>query len=237
MSGVAPEFPYKPPTEELKERYKEIFALKEPLADRWDKWLFDKVLIVLALLMFAPILLIIYLAFLLEAYVVGNDRGPLLTGYIAADRGKPFMKLKFRVVKGNLIDVDKLKRGDYKDLPSDKKKENWSRLGGILKKYYLDELPQLLNILKGDMSIVGPRPLAWTHYEQIVAQGNVNRTVMKAGIFSYTHVSKGTADFANLELEYRYIEKYMKTPPGLMIFVDLGIILKGIRMIFKGEGL
>jgi lipopolysaccharide/colanic/teichoic acid biosynthesis glycosyltransferase len=91
-------------------------------------------------------------------------------------------------------------------------------------------------VLKGDMSIVGPRPLAVLHYERDRAQGNVTRFLIRGGLLGLGHINKGTAEMGNPSYEYEYVDKYMKLSSINMLMLDLWVIWKGALLIVKGGG-
>lgn len=121
------------------------------------KRLLDVVLSVVALLLIWPVMLVV-------AIMVAWDRGPVFYAQQRVGRyGKPFRVYKFRSMKPgaerleDFLSPEELAeyRKEYKLV----KDPRVSKVGNILRKTSLDELPQLVNIIKGDMSLVGPRPL------------------------------------------------------------------------------
>lgn len=227
---------YPTPDERVKKRYKEIFALKEPLSRRPLKILFDKILSLLVIFLLSPIFLSIFAAYFIDNLIHPHHRGPYFGSYIGSSSGKKFLKFKFRVVKILPPTKDKTGHSNYSYTAFNEEEEK-TCVGSFLKKYYLDELPQIFNVMKGDMSFVGPRPLAWNDYLDDIERGNVTRKILKAGIFSQTHVRKGTDDWGNIDLQYSYVEKYMKLASLSLTWLDITIIARGIKMIFKGKGL
>ncbi len=226
---------YLAPDERLKDRYKDIFALQKPLSDRPLKLLFDKSFSLFMIFLLTPVFIIIIAANIIDGLIHSHHKGPLFGSYIGSAAGKKFMKYKFRV--GRTPSAIGEKSANLNSLYSafDEERER-TCVGPLLKKYYLDELPQIFNILKGDMSFVGPRPLAWNDYLRDIKKGNVTRKILKAGIFSQTHVHKGTRDWGNMDLEYGYVEKYMKLSALSLFWLDIKIMAKGVKMILEGKG-
>jgi lipopolysaccharide/colanic/teichoic acid biosynthesis glycosyltransferase len=230
-------FPYKPPTDEIREKYQHIFSLKEPLVIRIPKLLFDKAVAAFLLLLASPILLLLRIAYFIEGLIIPENKGPMFFSYNAVSAGKIFPKFKIRLIKTSYIDKEGAARGDWHAYSAEWTPDSRTHVGGLVKKFYLDELPQFYNILRGDMSIVGPRPLAVHHYQRDLEQGNVTRFLVKGGLLGLGHIMKGTPEMGNPVYEYEYIDKYINLSPMGLLWLDLKIIGRGIRVILQGKGL
>ena len=230
-------FPYKAPDDTIKQKYRHIFEIKQPLDDRWLKLAFDKLVAASLLLAAAPILHLLKLAYVVEGLLIPENKGPMFFSYNAVSGGKVFPKYKIRLIKVKFIDQEGAKRGDWHAYSAEWSPQSRTHVGRFVKKFYLDELPQFYNVLHGDMSIVGPRPLAVHHYERDLQQGNVTRFLIKGGLLGLGHIMKGTPEMGNPVFEYEYIDRYLKlSSPGLL-WLDLVIIGRGIKVILKGKGL
>ena len=229
-------FHYKPPTEEIRHKYDHIFLLKEPLAPRFFKTLFDKLVAASLLLASLPVLLAMKVAFVIEGWLIPENKGPMFFFYNAISAGKIVPKYKIRLIKTKYIEPEGAKRGDWIAYSAEWTPESRTYVGRFVKKFYLDELPQFYSILKGEMSIVGPRPLAVIHYERDLAQGNVTRRLLKGGLLGLGHINKGTSEMGSPEYEYEYVEQYLKRSSWGLLMLDLWIIWRGIKVIAKGGG-
>ncbi|WP_163712928.1 sugar transferase [Mangrovibacterium lignilyticum] len=229
-------FPYKPPTPEIKAKYQELFELNTPLPVPFPKLLFDKLLALSILLCCLPIIFFLLVFNVLEGLFIPENRGPLFFYYNAVSRGKVFKKWKIRLIKTKYIDQELKAKGDWHAYKNEWIPEARTNLGKFVKKFYLDEIPQFFNVLAGDMSIVGPRPLAIHHYERDQAQGNVPRTLIRGGLLGYGHIRKGTAEFGLPIYEYEYVYRYKNYSPWKVLKLDLWIIGKGILVMLKGGG-
>ena len=185
------------------------------------KRLLDIALSLLALLILSPVILLlsILVALKLGRPVLFRQKRPGL-------KGKVFEMLKFRSMR-DAVDEQGNVLPDSKRLIS---------FGKKLRSTSLDELPSLWSVLKGDMSIVGPRPLSVLHYERDLAQGNVTRRMLKGGLLGLGHINKGTSEMGKADYEYEYIDKYLKYSWVDLLRLDCFIIWKGLILILKGGG-
>lgn len=184
------------------------------------KRFFDVFLSLIALIIFSPIMLVV------SILIKINDNGPVFYKQVRLTQyGKEFMIYKFRSMR---IDAEK----DGKALVAKEDDDRITKIGKIIRKFRLDEIPQLLNILNGDMSIVGPRPerpeLAENIYKELPEFEH--RLKVKAGLTGYAQVygKYNTTLKDKLLLDLMYIENYS-------LFLDIKIILMTIKTIFIKE--
>lgn len=230
-------FPYKPPSKNTKEKYKYIFDIEYDLKPRLIKILFDKFFSVLFLIISLPIFVLLKISYLIESLIDDESAGPLIFYYYAISQGRKIKKYKIRIIKQKFIDRELAKIGDWHAYKDEWKSDSRTFTGKIVKSFYLDELPQFWSIFIGDMSFVGPRPLACHHYERDLAQGNVSRKIIKGGLLGLGHIHKGTIEMGSPEYEYEYIDSYINKSSLNLLLLDLWIIWKGFVVVLKGKGL
>ena len=229
-------FPYKPPSQELRNQYSNIFKLNDPIKQKILKTIFDKFASGTILLIALPILLILKFVYLIEGILIPENKGPMFFYYLSISQGKVIKKYKIRIIKEKYIDKEAASRHEWIAYSKEWSPESRTITGNFVKKWYLDELPQFYSIFKGDMSFVGPRPLSIIHYERDLAQGNVSRKLIKGGLLGYGHIHKGTSEMGNPKFEYEYIKKVLTYPQIKLLFLDLYIIWKGFLLVLKGGG-
>lgn len=188
---------------------------------RFVKRIFDIVFSLIALVPAAPFMLISALA--VKLY----DRGPVLYKQkrLTIDH-KEFYVYKFRSM---IVDAEK----DGKPRLASEEDDRITPVGKILRKFRIDEFPQLLNILKGDMSVVGPRPERpelTEEYKKEMPEFEY-RLKVKAGLTGYAQVTGvyDTSPYDKLKMDLMYIENYS-------VRMDLQIILMTLKtMLFPGK--
>jgi lipopolysaccharide/colanic/teichoic acid biosynthesis glycosyltransferase len=188
------------------------------------------------LLISLPILLFLKMAFLIEGWLIPENKGPMFFYYNAVSGGRIIPKYKIRLIKLKYIEPEGAKRHDWIAFSAEWTPESRTYVGEFVKKFYLDELPQFYSVLIGDMSIVGPRPLSLLHYERDKAQGNVTRFLLRGGLLGLGHINKGTDEMGNPVYEYEYVDQYLKRSSWGLLMLDLWIIMKGAQLIVKGGG-
>lgn len=143
-------------------------------------------------------------------------------------KGKQFMIFKFRSMYLTAEET-----GPQLSSDEDDRVTIW---GKIMRRWRLDELPQLWNILKGDMSIVGPRPERKYYIDQIIKSHPeyLNLLKLKPGITSMGMVKFGYAENVEEMIErMRYDLIYIENPSLLL---DIKIMLQSIKVVFAGKG-
>jgi lipopolysaccharide/colanic/teichoic acid biosynthesis glycosyltransferase len=211
-----------------------------PAADRWHT-LFDQVVAGLGLLAIAPLLLLLVLAIKLESpgpafYTqlrVGQEKRPYRRG---APRGSIFEVYKFRTMIGDADqNVKELMAqnsygagGAFFKLDHDPR---ITRVGHFLRKTSLDELPQLINVLKGEMRLVGNRPLPVYEAEALKEDWQRTRFLAPAGITGLWQIA-GRSDLS--EKERLALDAYYTVSRNF--FGDLGILFKTVPALLLKRG-
>lgn len=181
-----------------------------------------------ALIVLSPVLLITALAIILE-----DGRPVIFTQQRTGLNGKEFKMYKFRSMCKNAPELHaSLLEKNESDGPAFKMKDDprITRVGRFIRKTSIDELPQLVNILKGDMSIVGPRPLPTYEAEQCTDYQN-QRLLVRPGLTCYWQCS-GRSDVSFdewMEMDLRYVQE-------TNLWVDIKLIFKTVLTVIKGEG-
>ncbi|OLE37076.1 MAG: hypothetical protein AUG48_05350 [Actinobacteria bacterium 13_1_20CM_3_68_9] len=202
--------------------------MRRPLAKR----VLDVVVSATLLLLLSPVVLAVLVAFALDVVLEREDRGSLFYREPRISRGRTFGLLKFRTLRADAV----LRAGGHaRLLEADPANLTW--LGRrVLKPWYLDEIPQLWNILRGDLSLVGPRPWPPELVEQQRAEGVTYRDEVSAGLTGLAQLTKGS-DQRYADLDIAYVERCRTLAGWALVRYDLGIVLRTVRVVARGEGL
>ncbi len=194
----------------------------------------DKVLSGLLLVLVMPILVFATAAIGLDMLVSRRDRGPWLYRERRISRGREFDLLKFRVLR-----QEALARADGHARLLEDDAENLTRVGRrILKPWYLDELPQLVNVVRGDMSLVGPRPWPVSVAREQATAGLDYRNRVIAGWTGPAQVQKGLVETVHYtQLDLAYVDACETWPSARLVRYDLVLLWKTVKLIVRGEGL
>jgi O-antigen biosynthesis protein WbqP len=183
------------------------------------KRVFDFVLSLLALLVLSPVFILLMVAIKLDS------PGPILFKQKRVGIHKShFNILKFRTMR---IDTPK-------DTPTHllENPQQWiTRVGKFLRKTSLDELPQIINILKGDMSIVGPRPALWNQYDLIEERDRYKANDVPVGLTGWAQVNG--RDELEIPLKAKLDGEYVLK---MSLWMDIKCIFLTAFKILKSEG-
>jgi exopolysaccharide biosynthesis polyprenyl glycosylphosphotransferase len=155
-----------------------------------------------------------------------DSEGPVFFKQVRhGQKGEPFKILKFRTMIQGSENNGQLWT-DYND-------PRITKVGKVIRKLRLDELPQLVNIFRGEMSFIGPRPLAHTSYMENINFYNY-RTLVKPGVTGWAQVMYPDGlTIETTEEKLKYDLYYIK---NISLLLDLAILLKTVRTVLFGEG-
>jgi len=181
----------------------------------------DIVLSLAALVLLSPLFLAI------ATVIWFSDRGPVFFRQERIGAGaRPFVLYKFRSMKNGIVEV-----GPTLSDPKKGKDHRLTPFGEILRRHHLDELPQLFNVLKGDMSLVGPRPERAYFVRQIIIRNPqyVNSFQIKPGFTSFSYLKCGYADNLDrmserLEMDLIYLKKRS-------LWLDVCVLFKSLKLL------
>ncbi len=200
---------------------------------RFTKRAVDLIAVVLSGLVWVPACLLLGLLIWLE------DRAhPLFLQERVGENGRMFRTWKFRTMLPNAEEVLKRRLAEDPALRAEweanfklKKDPRITRVGAFLRKTSLDELPQLVNVLRGEMSLVGPRPLPRYHEQQLPESVRALRLEARPGMTGLWQVS-GRSDAGNAGME-RWDAYYVR---NWSIWLDFVILVRTVRVVLLGSG-
>ena len=177
---------------------------------------FDFLIALISLVIISPLLIIVTLLLVLK-----NNGKPFFFQLRPGKHGKNFKIVKFKT----MTDA----RNSSGELLSDE--ERLTSVGKFVRKTSIDEVPQLFNVLKGDMSIIGPRPLL-PEYLNLYSERQKKRHLVKPGITGWAQVNGRNAISWTQKFEYDvwYVE-------NISFFLDLKILLRTVKKVLFAEGI
>lgn len=210
-----------------RDHMQEVYRRKSPVYLRIKRGM-DVLLSVTALVCLSPIFAVTALAIKME------DRGPVFFSQLRA--GKDMESFKIYKFRSMHIDADAKLSEMMKDNEQTghafkiKDDPRITKVGKLIRKFSIDELPQLINIIKGDMSIVGPRPILPFQMEEC-NEYERQRLVVQPGLTCYWQIGgRANIKWADwVELDLQYIE-------DMSLWTDIKIIVRTIPAVFDREG-
>jgi lipopolysaccharide/colanic/teichoic acid biosynthesis glycosyltransferase len=197
-----------------------VISHKQGIYIQYVKRVIDVFLAIVGLILSVPIVAVFSIAIILET------TGPAF--YIQERVG--LMGRSFSIIKLRSM----VKNAEENGLQwAEKNDSRVTKVGAFIRKTRIDELPQLWNVIKGEMSMIGPRPERshFTYQFNREIPGFVNRLAVKPGLSGWAQINGGydISPKQKLELDMQYIER-------LSLRLDLLILLKTVRVIITGEG-
>uniref|UniRef100_A0A7C4Y5S0 Sugar transferase n=1 Tax=candidate division WOR-3 bacterium TaxID=2052148 RepID=A0A7C4Y5S0_UNCW3 len=191
------------------------------------KYALDKILAIIFIILFSPLFVVI------PVLIKLTSKGPIIFKQVRVGlNGKKFVLYKFRTMYENAEEMKKsLEKFNEMEIAFKIRNDpRVTKIGRYLRKYSFDEIPQFINVLKGDMSIVGPRPPVPEEIEKYELWHR-RRLSMKPGLTCLWQISgRNEINFKQwMELDLKYIDNWS-------LWLDVYILLKTIPEVLRGRG-
>ena len=238
------------------------------------KRVLDLSLVIPILIFLSPALLCLCAGYAVSMIFFPEDRGPIFHRNFRKTRGRLFLIYKFRISRISHLRKQRLSQNTIHRILSSLTPEEKirfekqtefhvedggtvkTRFGAFIKKFYLDELPQLMNILKGDMTFVGPRPFSLSDIRNLQdAEGKVTikgqgvdytfKDELMSGLTGYYQLNKDSRaldDYMHfvlegVELDRQYYDKIKQISCFRLLLLDISIIIRSIAVVIRAEGI
>ena len=212
------------------------------------KYIVDRILAWILLVILGPFIFLFALLIKLEGLPKPENSGPAFYRELRISEGRVFRMIKFRTVTTSQI---RWIREKFESRSSSHPTKNRTRMGKIIMNLYLDEIPQLWNIAKGEMSFVGPRPDTIQMHESLLEAGFTYRSHLKGGLLGIIQACKSNKryqcffqemaerhtdrkEFPQMLDEF-YLQWLIKSPPSKILLFDLFVVRKALRTFIVGE--
>jgi lipopolysaccharide/colanic/teichoic acid biosynthesis glycosyltransferase len=201
------------------------------------KYLLDRPISLALAATLLPLGLFIVAAIVVESILTGE---PLRVFMFEPRRsaGRAFQLIKFRSFRVQAI-VEQTTCPEQKGFKALESSEHYTRVGRILGRCYLDELPQLLNIIRGEMSLVGPRPYFEGDWKRERRLGIRARCLLKAGLVGPSQARKG--EISELESVNAIDTDYLNFCLGAsfpdLFLKDIRLMVQSLRIVLRAQGL
>lgn len=171
-----------------------------------------------------------------EQVLRGRWRDPLFYAERRMSEGRPFTLRKFNIFKYERV-LEARARGVFIHTKEYERHGGITKIGWLLKQIYMDEVPQFLSVLRGDMSIVGPRPVNMEVYAALMSRGVTDKNRVPAGITGLLQSQKGLDHSGADALDKEYADYYHNNPWYRVLLFDLTIMLRTCIVILRAKGI
>ncbi|HEV3473673.1 MAG TPA: sugar transferase [Actinomycetota bacterium] len=208
--------------------------MERPSPHRWGKDLRERALGALLLVLASPLFLACATAIKLEGLVSRRARGPVLFAEDRVSQGRVIKLLKFRTLTADALAALPPGPTHIKHLEND---ASLTRTGRVLKQWYLDELPQLINVVRGEMALIGTRPWPLDIYEAELARGIMRKRDMPAGLIGPVQAQKGADGASDVDIDNEYWDALRTYSGWQLLKLDIAIIGRSIKVFLEHKGL
>jgi lipopolysaccharide/colanic/teichoic acid biosynthesis glycosyltransferase len=194
----------------------------------------ERFLAALILIPLAPVFALCAVAIKLEGLFDRSARGPVFFTESRVSRGEIIGLYKFRTLPAAAI-------AGLGDGPTHiaklEKKGELTRAGRLIRQWYLDELPQLWNIVRGDMFLIGTRPWPLELYDEEMGRGITRKRDMPAGLVGPVQSFKGDASADPLELDLEYWDAFRTFNAWKLFVLDVRILFRSAKVQLEHKGI